>query len=324
MSVATGVCRVCGADGAIEVGHVEYLEGFDWAVWDCHECGCRFTRHDRAVHSRFHHAPAISYYRDYLDMAEHCAKLFRQQDIVSLKRYLRQWPKYRFVIDDVQTQPRSSRLLEVGCSRGYLTSCLILEGRSVLGIDVSSEAIASARDAFGDHFAVAGTGALEAGSPYDVIYHVGLIGCVADPTALTRELLSLLKPGGRLLFNAPNRAALHLREQLWLDSAPPPDLVTLFPQGFWTQRFASQAEVTETIEWHGADDAFSRWLDRLLCRRWQAPAALPTSGMASAWGQSAPGPLARAARRVAKLTGFSELVPRHPSDFGLFVRMTAK
>ena len=43
--------------------------------------------------------------------------------------------------------------------------------------------------------------------PYDVIYHVGLIGCVADPIAFTRRLLAMLKPGGTLLFNAPNRDA---------------------------------------------------------------------------------------------------------------------
>ena len=99
-------------------------------------------------------------------------------------------------------------------------------GRPILGIDVSPEASTSARASFGDHFAV---GLDAAQPPYDVIYHVGLIGCVDDPIALTRRLLAMLKPGGLLLFNAPNRDALGLDGQLWLDSAPPPDLVTLFP-----------------------------------------------------------------------------------------------
>ena len=45
---------------------------------------------------------------------------------------------------------------------------------------------------------------IRAEAPYDFIYHVGMIGCVSDPVKLTRELLALLKPGGILLFNAPN------------------------------------------------------------------------------------------------------------------------
>lgn len=325
MSGVTGACRVCGSPQTTERGHVEYLEGFDSAVSDCAACGCRFTPHDPSVHRRFHVAPAISYYQDYAEMADQCVRRFRNRDLDGLKRYLRQWSKYRFVIDEVSRAPRSSRLLEAGCSRGYLTSCFILEGRPVLGVDVSPDAIQSAREAFGDHFAVAGAAAVEAGGPYDLIYHVGLIGCVADPVGLTRQLLSLMKPGGRLLFNAPNLAALHLRGQLWLDSAPPPDLVTLFPQGFWTRQFSALADVTESVEWRSADEALAIWLDVAWHRRWIPPAPRPMSASGAVWVQ--PGGarlLTRALRRLVRLAGLSGLAPRRPSDFGLFVTMTAK
>jgi len=90
-------------------------------------------------------------------------------------------------------------------------------------------------------------------SGYDVIYHVGVIGCVADPIGLTTELLRMLRPGGKLLFNAPNRGGLHLNGQLWLDSAPPPDLVTLFPETFWKRRFSDVANVVERAEMLSSD-----------------------------------------------------------------------
>lgn len=321
----SGACRVCGSPETTERGHVEYLEGSDSVVSDCAACGCRFTAHDPSAHRRFHLAPAISYYKEYVEIADQCVRLFREQDLDGLKRYLRRWSKYRLVIDEVSRAPMSSRLLEAGCSRGYLTSCFILEGRPVLGVDVSPDAVQSARDAFGDHFAVAGTAAVEAGGPYDLIYHVGMIGCVADPVGLTRQLLSLLKPGGRLLFNAPNRAALHLRGQLWLDSAPPPDLVTLFPQGFWTRQFSTLADVTESVEWRPADEAIGIWLDLAFHRRWRPPVPQPMSASGAVWVQpGATGLLNRALRKFARLMGLSGLAPHRASDFGLFVRMTAK
>lgn len=325
MTVSKLACRVCGISQAVVLGSVEYLQGFNWQILECGACGCRFTGRAESVHAQLHEAPAISYYKDYLDLANRCAALFRQRDREGLKGLLRQWSKYRFVIDEVERASPSARLLEVGCSRGYLASCFILEGRTILGVDVSARAVQSATHDFGEHFAVAAPGVIEANAPYDVIYHVGMIGCVPDPITLTKQLLAALKPGGRLLFNAPNRNALHLRGQLWLDTAPPPDLVTLFPPGFWTRHFAADAIVSESIEWRPAEQAMSLWMDRLLGRSWVPPVTAPPGASGHVWGQtSSRGWLERATRKLATLTGLATLAPRHPADFGLFVSMTAR
>src|SRR5207249_863618 len=148
---------------------------------------------------------AISYYSDYRELGAQCCALFERRDLQALRDVLCRTNKYRLIIEHVTRQEPEARLLEIGCSRGYLTSYFILEGRNVLGVDVAAEAVESARAAFGDHFAMAGSSAIDAGGPYDVIYHVGMIGCVGDPVGLTRQLLAKLKPGGRLVFNAPNR-----------------------------------------------------------------------------------------------------------------------
>src|SRR5207244_4131757 len=114
--------------------------------------------------------------------------------------------------------------------------------------DVSIEAIKTARVAFGNHFVLNEDRAIDAGAPYDVIYHTGTIGCVGDPVGLTRRLLGLLKPNGCLLFNSPNLQSCCLPGQLWIDAAPPPDVVSIFPPGFWKKQFANDAHVEESVE----------------------------------------------------------------------------
>lgn len=317
-------CRVCGSTRATVAGAVEYIQDFRHTICDCADCGCRFTTHDPAVHDTLHARPAIAYYADYRLLAERARDWFRAGDADRLKAELSRATKYRFVIDRVSQQPQSARLLEIGCARGHLTSYFLMKGRPILGVDVSSEAITSARAAFGDHFAV---GLDSAQPPYDVIYHVGLIGCVADPIALTRRLLGMLKPKGTLLFNAPNRDALALDGQLWLDGAPPPDLVTLFPPGFWQSRFGSAVNVTEHIEMLDAGVSMAVTARRLAGLKWHAPSPVPFDTGAHVWSQPADGPrvmLARMIARIGRTLRLAALAAPRPAEFGLLVEMSPR
>jgi SAM-dependent methyltransferase len=323
-------CRVCGSARADEIGEVEYVAGYSWKVSACPDCACLFTQHDDSIYERLHASGAISYYSDYRDLAARCRALFDRKDRRGLKELLCQWPKYRFVIEEIERQPAGARLLEIGCSRGYLTSISILDGRDVLGVDVSSEAVESALGAFGRHFVTADAPAIARGAPYDVIYHVGMIGCVADPLGFTQSLLQMLKPGGKLLFNAPNRDSCYLRGQLWIDSAPPPDLVTLFAPGFWKGQCAGAAEVQERVEAWPADKSLAIGLRKLFGRQWRKPVAIPLAaprGDASRVAPAADGLWQKFEQSVAKLgrvTGLDGLAPAQPSEFGLFVKMTKK
>ena len=324
MTASSTLCRVCGSPSVRVAGRVEYLEGAQHSIQDCGECGCRFTTHDPAVHDRLHMRPAISYYDDYRVLAERSRDRFRAGDSEGLRAELSRSTKYRFIIEHVSRQPQSARLLEIGCARGHLTSYFVLMGRPILGVDVSTEAIGAAQAAFGDHFAV---GLDAARPPYDVIYHVGLIGCVADPIALTRQLLAMLKPGGALLFNAPNRDALRLKGQLWLDSAPPPDLVTLFPPGFWQSRFDDDAVVIEHVEMLAADAAMAAAARRLAGLRWQRPSPAPFDSGAHVWSQPALGArelVARAISRLARSLRLSAWAAPQPAEFGLLVSMSPR
>lgn len=326
MTARMTVCRVCGSARLSCLGEVEYLQGYRVEVYDCAACGCRLTPHDAAVHQRFHREPVLSYYSDYAALAERCRSLFAAGDRDGLRRQLSLEAKNRFIIDRLAGVPSSANLLEVGCSRGYLTSWFILEQRRILGIDVSGDAVAAARAAFGPFFAAPGDAEVEARAPYDVVYHVGLIGCVAKPIEFTRGLLRLLRPGGLLLFNAPNRAALRWAHQLWMDSAPPPDLVTLFPDRFWARYFGDDAEVRVEIATLSAGESLAIAARQAMGVRWTPPDPQPFSARGHRW--PAPGGArvlaARGlARAMAALGGAAAAAPR-PAEFGMFVQLSPK
>jgi SAM-dependent methyltransferase len=322
-------CRICGSERITKLGGVEFFFGYAWPIYDCEDCGCRFTLHDNSAYDLLYSEQSSCYSR-YAAQAQTCKMLFDQGDVAGLRSALSEGSKYRFIIEEVDGAPADIRILEIGSSRGHLTSYFILSGLNITGVDVSPEAVATAKANFGDHFVQAGDPSIEALVPYDVIFHVGTIGCVADPVGFTRKLLDLLKPGGRLLFNAPNRDACAFRDQLWFESAPPPDLVTLFPPGFWRDQFSNASLIDETIERGSPEQNLLILLRRLGCRRWRKPVPMPLKVSEK---PSAPPPmfgdalwhnLERVARKVAPWTGMLRFAPSYPTEFGLFIKMTKR
>lgn len=324
------ICRVCSSGSVSAAGEVEYFSGFSWGVYDCGACGSRFTRHDGTVHDRFHESGALSYYLEYGALAAEAKGRFDQGDREGLQALLSSNSKYRFVMNALRGLTPPARLLEIGTSRGYLTASFVLNGHDALGVDVSPAAVEGARTAFGDHFALSGDPRIRDGVPYDAIFHVGLIGCVEDPAGLTRELLEMLKPGGRLLFNAPNRKSCSLRKQLWLDSAPPPDLVTLFAPGYWASQFADLAETSEEIEVWPIDKSLAIGLRERFGPAWRKPVprtlgpstrefATESKSTERMWRL-----FERAVVKAGRMSGLSRFVHRRPFDFGIFVTMVKR
>jgi hypothetical protein len=160
-----------------------------------------------------------------------------------------------------------------------------------------------------------------------------MIGCVSDPLGITRLLLNSLKPGGILLFNAPNLEACWLRGQLWLDGAPPPDLVTLFKPGFWGLFFSDVASVEEKVETCAPELAVRIALNNLR-RAWLPPEPRLLEYEYPPSEQETEGPRRNITRLVASLKSSvastvialcpRSIVPELATEFGLFVTMTKK
>jgi SAM-dependent methyltransferase len=319
-------CRVCGSSKISKCGEVEFYIDYAWPIYDCDDCRCRFTLHDNSAYDLLYSQQSSCYSR-YTAQAQTCKMLFDRGELAGLRTALSEGSKYRFIINEIDRASAGTRILEIGSSRGHLTSYFILSGRDITGVDISSEAVTTAKADFGEHFVQAGDPSIEARAPYDFIFHVGTIGCVADPVGMTRKLLDVLKPGGRLLFNAPNRDGCALRNQLWFESAPPPDVVTLFPPGFWRDQFGDAAQIDEAVECGSPEQNLLILLRRLGRRRWRKPVPMPLeageqlSAPAPMFGDALWHYLERVVRKVAPWTGALRFAPSYPTEFGLFIKM---
>lgn len=109
--------------------------------------------------------------------------------------------------------PDGARVLDVGCSSGYLARALVARGCTVVGIERDPLAAATARDVcetvlVGDVETM--DLALPAGT-FDVILCGDLIEHLHDPDGLLVRLRPLLAQGGTLVLTTPNVANWAMR-----------------------------------------------------------------------------------------------------------------
>jgi SAM-dependent methyltransferase len=100
-------------------------------------------------------------------------------------------------------------VLDVGCGTGYGTAELAAAG-SIIGADVSSEAVAWAQEHYGRpgvRFIEANCDALPLSSAqFDVITAFEVIEHLEDWRGLLREASRLLQPGGQFVVSTPNKS----------------------------------------------------------------------------------------------------------------------
>jgi 2-polyprenyl-3-methyl-5-hydroxy-6-metoxy-1,4-benzoquinol methylase len=106
------------------------------------------------------------------------------------------------------------RVLEVGCSTGYVTEHLVAAGNTVTGIDIDPEA-AELAERFATRVHVADLDLVPASTLTDERFDVIVLGDVLehlrDPDAALADLLTLLTDDGRVVVSVPNVAHADLR-----------------------------------------------------------------------------------------------------------------
>jgi methionine biosynthesis protein MetW len=109
--------------------------------------------------------------------------------------------------------PDGSRVLDVGCSTGYLARPLVARACTVVGIEVDEETAEAARDVCEDVL-VGDVEALELPFPersFDVVLCGDVIEHLRDPRRFLDRVRPLLRPGGRLVLSTPNIANWAMR-----------------------------------------------------------------------------------------------------------------
>lgn len=108
------------------------------------------------------------------------------------------------------------RVLELGCSSGYLAKPLRERGNTIVGVELDAEAAREAEQ-WCERVIV---GDLETAplplepASFDVLLCGDVIEHLRDPVAVLARLRPLLKPGGRLVLSTPNIANWAMRLSL--------------------------------------------------------------------------------------------------------------
>jgi 2-polyprenyl-3-methyl-5-hydroxy-6-metoxy-1,4-benzoquinol methylase len=109
-----------------------------------------------------------------------------------------------------------ARVLDVGCSSGYLSQPLAARGNTIVGIELDAGAAREA-EAYCERVLVGDVETmelpLEHGS-FDVVLLGDVIEHLRAPTAALARLRPLLRPGGRLVLSTPNVANWAVRLSL--------------------------------------------------------------------------------------------------------------
>ena len=105
------------------------------------------------------------------------------------------------------------RVLDVGCSSGYLARRLVERGATVVGIDTDEDAAAEAR-AVCEQVLVGDVESMELPFPeqsFDVVLCGDVIEHLRDPEAFLERVRPLVRPGGKLVLTTPNVANWAMR-----------------------------------------------------------------------------------------------------------------
>lgn len=319
-------CRICNYESANYVGIIHPYTDYSCQIYECPSCGCRFADYITDIYEQLHACPQ-STYNSHDEIAKEIKQYFEKRDIKSIRIILKRNEQFGAIIDAVDRIGRNNpnaKILEVGSSRGYLTAYSILKGLKIFGCDIAHSANIAASSYFGNFFGPPDDEKIKELAPFDLIYHVGTIGCINKPIVFTGELIDKLAIGGKLVFNAPNKRNVDITQRLWTYETCPPDIVTLFNSKFWgNERFPNVTAVVREIQINPFDYYANR-------HKWKVPYSPKNSIYENVLHFKYLSPALSRGKIVRelmrqKLSGLlMPFFPRIPDPFGLIVTITKK
>jgi 2-polyprenyl-3-methyl-5-hydroxy-6-metoxy-1,4-benzoquinol methylase len=132
------------------------------------------------------------------------ASSYCRKDLNSAAKIARQY-RLEATLAVIPTTPRAA-ILELGCGAGFAVHSLPPDFRSYVGLDYSKELISYAKEFNSPtncEFVATNIKQYD-GCDFDLIFAIGLLHHLDDPTAVLTQVVSWLKPGGWLVANEPH------------------------------------------------------------------------------------------------------------------------
>lgn len=164
------------------------------------------------------------------------------------------------------------RVLEVGCAEGSFLDACRARGIEATGVELNPRAAAIARRR-GHTVWMGSLGDLHAGQSeaWDAVCGFQVLEHVADAGRFFDDLLSLVRPGGRLALAVPNRDSFirHVHADHGVPLDTPPHHMSRWNADVFRRLARLREVVVESIAYEPlAAEHGTYWLD-IQCRRWQ-------------------------------------------------------
>lgn len=198
------VCPVCGRD--------DWGRTYERLGWEFVECeGCGLLRLEPLPSE----ADLVRHYAERAEAGNYELARSRERDAGFVQ-----------VFDfAARAGARGGALFDVGCFDGRMLDLAVARGWEGWGLELQEEAAGVARSRHGDRIFQGSLEAFEppAGVEFDLVTAIGLLEHLRDPTSLFSVAFDLLRPGGLLVIQTPNRESIPARVlgRYWPPIAPP-------------------------------------------------------------------------------------------------------
>jgi SAM-dependent methyltransferase len=196
------LCRRGAEDQRVVTSHVYGANGADRAFYHCANCDVRYMHPGLTPEeeARFYSAEFEGFMAGRAGSAGGWTKVgdhIRANEPTRLRRMVYLQPYLE----------RPARVLEVGCSSGFMLHPLVAAGHDCVGVEPSG--------AFGEFLRTRGLpvyASLDQLPPsgsedqYDIVMHFFVLEHIAKARPFLEQQLALLKPGGKIIFEIPNAA----------------------------------------------------------------------------------------------------------------------
>ncbi len=218
------LCKICG-NSDIYIYHKNYpgfVENTFFDIYRCNNCNTNFSgvsvsnEELSQLYEKIYSNKNAQGYDKYNEIANNIKKKDNPA------KYLSKFHASYFGIFKELQNKKNKTILDVGCGLGYLTFVLNRLGHSTTGLDISSNAIKSAKENFGDLFV---QGTIEdylttKGNTFDYVIASEIIEHLLDPVEFLQKVLKIVLPGGKIIVTTPNKDYMN-ENAIWYTDLPP-------------------------------------------------------------------------------------------------------